>query len=209
MPSRLAVVAIDLDVRLQPVVLQVARDVGELAAAARSRSTSLGAHSASSSMSRILERELILRAADAVLDRQVLHRLHVQRDAGDVGELRLQPADDVDGARVALVERLQVDQDAAAVERRVRAVDADERREALDRRVFQQHVGERLLPLGHRGERDVCGASVMPWITPVSCTGKKPFGHRRCRARPSAPAWRPRRAASAAGGRARRSSVRP
>ena len=21
-----------------------------------------------------------------------------------------------------------------------------------------------------------CGASVMPWITPVSCTGKKPLG---------------------------------
>ncbi len=23
-----------------------------------------------------------------------------------------------------------------------------------------------------------CGASVMPWIAPVSCTGKKPFGIR-------------------------------
>ena len=31
-----------------------------------------------------LDGELVLRAADAVLDRQVLHRLHVQRDAVDV-----------------------------------------------------------------------------------------------------------------------------
>ena len=79
-------VAVDVDVRLQALVLQVARDVGELAAAARSRSTSFGTHVASSSRFGVLERELVLRAADARLDRQVLHRLHVQRDAGDVGE---------------------------------------------------------------------------------------------------------------------------
>ena len=34
----------------------------------------------------MLEAELILRPADAILDRQILNRLHVQRDAGDVGE---------------------------------------------------------------------------------------------------------------------------
>ena len=50
--------------------------------------------------------------------------------------------------------RLQVDQHAAAVERRVRAVDADERRQARHGRIFEHDVGQRLLPLRHRRERD-------------------------------------------------------
>ena len=85
-----------------------------------------------------LERELVLRAADAVLDRQVLHRLHVERDAlARRASLRLQPPDDLASRRASRSrERLQVDQHAAAVERRVGAVDADERRQALDRRVL-------------------------------------------------------------------------
>ena len=33
-----------------------------------------------------------------------------------------------------------------------------------------------LLLLGHRGERDGLRACEMPWITPVSCTGKNPLG---------------------------------
>ena len=36
---------------------------------------------------------------------------------------------------------------------------------------------ERLLALEpSRSNETVCGASVTPRITPVSCTGKKPFG---------------------------------
>ena len=35
---------------------------------------------------------------------------------------------------------------------------------------------ELLLPLGHCREGDALVASETPWITPVSCTGKKPFG---------------------------------
>ena len=84
----------------------------------------------------IFEAVLVLRPADAILDRQVLHRLHVQRDAVDLGQLRLQAADHVAGADLPRFERLQVDLDAAAVQRRVGAVDADERRQALDRRVL-------------------------------------------------------------------------
>jgi hypothetical protein len=96
--------------------------------------------------------ELILRAADPVLDGQVLHRLHVQRDSVDLRQLRLQSPDDVARARVALGLGLQVDQHAAAVERRVAAVDADERREARHRRIGEHDVGQRLLALGHRRE---------------------------------------------------------
>ena len=53
-----------------------------------------------------------------------------------------------------LFERLQVDLDAPAVQRRVGAVDADERRQALHRRVSQDHLRQRLLAFGHGGERD-------------------------------------------------------
>ena len=42
----------------------------------------------------IFEAVLILRAADAVIDGQVLHRLHEQPDALHFGQLRLQTADD-------------------------------------------------------------------------------------------------------------------
>ncbi len=47
----------------------------------------------------------------------------------------------------ALLQRLQIDLNAPAVQRRVDAVDADERREALHRRVLQNHLRQRLLPL--------------------------------------------------------------
>ena len=49
------------------------------------------------------------------------------------------------------VVRLQVDQHAAAVERGVGAVDADERRQAVDVGILQDRARQRLLPLGHRG----------------------------------------------------------
>ena len=63
------------------------------------------------------------------------------------GQLRLQPADHVGGADLALLQRLQVDQNAAAVQRRVGAVDADERRQAVHRRILQNHLRQRLLQL--------------------------------------------------------------
>ena len=47
----------------------------------------------------VFEAVLVLRAADAVFHRQVLHRLHVERDALDLGQLGLQAPDDVAGDR--------------------------------------------------------------------------------------------------------------
>jgi len=42
---------------------------------------------------------------------------------------------------------------------------------------WQQNVHEFLLTFGHRGEADRHAAlRLMPRITPVSCTGKKPLG---------------------------------
>ena len=105
----------------------------------------------------IFQRELILGGADRGVDRQVLHRLHVERNAGDVGGLPLQAADDLAGARFALRVRLEIDQEAAGVERDVGAVDADERRQAFDVRIGRDRLGEGLLALGHRARRECPG----------------------------------------------------
>ena len=45
----------------------------------------------------IFHRILILGAADPIFHRQVLHRLHVQGDAVDLRQFRLQPADNIGG----------------------------------------------------------------------------------------------------------------
>ena len=63
----------------------------------------------------------------------------------------------VRGADLALVERLEIDQDAPAVQRGVDAVHADERGKALHRRVFEDDIGKRLLPAGHGRERNRLG----------------------------------------------------
>ncbi len=102
----------------------------------------------------IFQRVLILRAADAVLYGQVLHRLHVQRDAVDFLELRLQPPDHIGRVDATLVQRLQINLDAPAIQRRVGSVDANEGRDALDGGILQDGVDQLLLALRHRGERD-------------------------------------------------------
>ena len=53
-----------------------------------------------------LERVLILRAAEATTNVDVLHRLQVKSGAGDIGGLRAQASDDVVGAELAFVEGL-------------------------------------------------------------------------------------------------------
>src|SRR6185437_6504876 len=58
----------------------------------------------------------------------------------------------------ALLHRLEIDLDAAVVERGVGAVHADEAGNVLDRGVFQDDLGQRLLALGHAGERNVLRA---------------------------------------------------
>ena len=76
----------------------------------------------------------------------------------------------------APIVRFQVDQDTAAVERRVGAVDADERGQAFDIRILEDCARQRLLRSAMAAKETDCGASEMPWMTPVSCTGKNPFG---------------------------------
>ena len=77
----------------------------------------------------------------------------------------------------ALVVRLQVDQEAAAVERGVGAVDADERGQAVDVGILAGSPSASACWRSAIAANEIdCGASVMPWIRPVSWTGKKPLG---------------------------------
>ena len=87
---------------------------------------------------RVFQRVLELGAAHAVLHREVLHRLHEQRDTGHFCELRLKTANHLGRTDFSLIERLQIDQDAAAVERGIGSIDSDERREIVDRRIGRE-----------------------------------------------------------------------
>ena len=74
----------------------------------------------------VLERVLILGATDAILDRQILHRLQVEGDALYLFEFGLQPAHQIGGGNFPFLQRLQIDQHAPAVESGVDAIHADE-----------------------------------------------------------------------------------
>ncbi len=66
---------------------------------------------------RILQRVLILGARGAAADVQILRRLHEQRGARHLRQLRPQAVDDLVGAGAALVARLQADDHEAVVDR--------------------------------------------------------------------------------------------
>ena len=100
----------------------------------------------------ILQAELILGAADAVFHRQVLHRLHVQRDALNPRNLLLQSLHDGGDVIVALIARPEIDLQAAAVGRGVGAVHSDKRGEAFDVLVLQDRRRQFALPFRHCGK---------------------------------------------------------
>jgi hypothetical protein len=74
--------------------------------------------------------------------------------------------------------RLEIDQEAAAVERDVAAVHADEGGEARDIRILEDRRAQRLLAIGHRrvgnGLRGLRDALDQPGVL----RGKKPLGIR-------------------------------
>jgi hypothetical protein len=124
----------------------------------RSASTSFGVQVATAPPESALSRVNWYWVRLTVLSRvKILHGLHVQRDARDPAVSVLQPADHLGDIRAALVARLQVDQKAAAVERDVVAVDADERGQARDVRIGEDGGGQRLLAVRHAGVGDRLG----------------------------------------------------
>ncbi len=81
--------------------------------------------------------------------------MHVERDPFHLSQFRLQIADDLRRSLLALIARLQIDLDASAVRRDVGSIDANERSQAVDIRVLQNHAGQFLLLLRHGCERNV------------------------------------------------------
>ncbi len=145
-------IAVDCDIGLQTEILLVTGDICQFRGLAQA-CDQLRHPDAQFGSVGIFEGELILGAADAVFNRQVLHRLHVQRDVADLAiQFRLQAADDVAGADIALIVRFQVDQHAPGIQCGVVAIDADERRQALDCGIFQHHCRQRLLAFSHGGK---------------------------------------------------------
>src|SRR2546430_4582157 len=61
---------------------------------------------------------------------------------------RLEAANHIAGRDLALVERFQIDQNAAAVQRRIGSIDSDEGRKTLDRRILQNDLHQLLLLTG-------------------------------------------------------------
>src|SRR6266850_1830975 len=74
--------------------------------------------------------------------------------AFDIGELRTQPSNDFVGRNVALIARLQGDEEAAVV-LRLRAVGAEAHADGGNGRILQDDVREGALPAHRVGERDV------------------------------------------------------
>ena len=68
--------------------------------------TNCGTQTTQLPASAIFEAVLKLGPAHPVFDRQILNRLHEERDALDLRQLRLQAANDVAGADPALLDRL-------------------------------------------------------------------------------------------------------
>ena len=146
-------VAVDVHVRRQPFVLPVAADVGELRQGFEFIHQLR--HPGAERVQRGgLQRELVLRAADLGIDGQILNRLQVKLNARHAGDGALQPLNDGVDAIVALIQRLKVDLQTRAVERRVGAVHADVSGQALYRRILHDDVRYLLLALRHIGKRD-------------------------------------------------------
>ena len=95
---------------------------------------------------------LILRATDAIFHSQVLHSLHEQLNPFNGLHFVGEPANDCRDIVRALIARLDVDLNAPAIRRHVRAVDADERGEAHHLGILQDHARELPLLLGHAFE---------------------------------------------------------
>ena len=91
-------IAIDDQRGFEPAVLLVGRDIAQVRQACCSLSTKRLAQVRKFFGVGIFERVLVLRPADAVFDGEILHRLHVKRDAFDLRQFGLQAADDVAGA---------------------------------------------------------------------------------------------------------------
>ena len=144
--------AIDAHGGLETLILLVARHVAELGQCAEALHEP-GRPGGELDEIRILQAVLVLRPAHAIFHGQVLDGLEIERDPADLGKGGAQAVDHRAHAHPPLVEGLQGDEHASAVERDVGAVDADEGRQRGHGGVRQDDLAEGLLTRGHGGER--------------------------------------------------------
>ena len=97
---------------------------------------------------------MILRPRQAAANIDVLRHLQKERGAFDLGELRAKSPNDLVGRNVALVARLQGDEEAAIV-LGLRAVGAETHADGSDGGILEDDVGEDALPTDRLLERDV------------------------------------------------------
>ena len=123
------------------------------------------------------QRVLVLGLAEPAADIDVLARLHEELHAGHLGHLGPQPLDDLLRRGIALAERLELDEHARGVLRRVaagRAHEARPRRPRPDPSAPPRRARWRGRP--SPAKEMSCRASAWPKMKPVSCSGKKPLG---------------------------------
>ena len=90
------------------------------------------------------QRVLVLGTAEAAADRDVLPGLHEELGAFDRGHLRAQALDDLVGGIVALVERLQLNEDAGRVLGRVVGIGPGEAEDAGDGGILPDDIDDLL-----------------------------------------------------------------
>ena len=78
---------------------------------------------------------------------------------------------------MALIERLQIDGDAPAVEGGIQSVGADKGGEAFNRWILEDDAASSCCLVDMSEYEMDCDACDIPWITPVSCTGKEALGN--------------------------------
>jgi len=137
--------------------------------------TSFGVKLASATASAAFQREVVLGAADGVVESQILHRLHVQGDAGML-EVSSRNRRMICVAVIVRESRgFRLMRNRPLFKRDVVTVDTDERRQAGDIRIFENRLGERLLAFAMAAYETPSVASDTPWMRPVSWSGKKPL----------------------------------
>jgi hypothetical protein len=105
----------------------------------------------------VLKGKLILGPAEPAADIEVLRRLHEQSYAFDLRELRPQSIDDLAGARITLVARLEIDEHPAVIDGLIDTARSDRGNDAVDPRLFEQNPHQTRLTLDHGRKGDVLG----------------------------------------------------
>ena len=171
--------AVNLDIGLQALVLQIAGDINQLGQAAQPLQQGSGG-GIEFAIVGAGHQKLVLRFGNPVFNAQVLHGLQIQLNAGHfAGRLNDAPHHLGDIARIgiALGFGFQVDQQAPRIQGGVGTIDPDKAGEALHGRVFQDDIGQRLLVFGHGPKRGRLRGFGDALNGPGILQRKKPFGH--------------------------------